>query len=116
MEVPKQLLTKNPTRLQFILKRNMMFLKQRKKQTDAFLLEGSDPNSLVLYVSHSLMRTSGGMKELDGYTFGVKAPEGLQPKGFESVLHTIPGLTGCCILYEADLDCFDEGHPLSHKR
>ena len=39
------------------------------------------------------MRASDGMHELDGLTFGVKPTEGLQPKGFESVLHWIPGFT-----------------------
>ena len=48
-------------------------------------------DSLILYVNQSSMRALDGMKELDGFSFGIKAPEGLQPKGFEIVLHPIPG-------------------------
>ena len=63
------------------------------------------------------MIASAVMKELEGFTFGIKAPEGLQPKGFKSILNPIPDLMGCSILHEADLDCFVEGHPQnSHKR
>ena len=80
-------------------------------------LEESDPDSLISYVNQLFMRASDGMKQLDGFSFGVKAPKGLQQKGFKSALHPILGLMGCFILHEADLDCFDEGHPQnSHKR
>ena len=50
---------------------------------------------------------------MDGFIFSIKAFEGLQPKGFESILNPIPGLMGmgCCILNEKNLVCFDEGHP-----
>ena len=54
-------------------------------------VEESDSDSLISYVNQSLM-TANGMKELDGFSFGIKAPEELQPKGFESILHPIPGL------------------------
>ena len=55
---------------------------------------------------------SDGMKELDGFSFGIKASEGLQPKGLESIQNPIPELMGmgCCILYEKHLDCYVEGH------
>ena len=56
------------------------------------------------------MRALDGMIEIDGFTFGVEAPEELQPKRFYTDLHPILGLMGCCILYEADLLCFDKGH------
>ena len=74
-------------------------------------LKEYDPDLLILYVHQFLMKASDGMKELDGFSFDIKTPEGLQPKGFESVLNTIPGLMGCCILQQVDLDCYDEGHP-----
>ena len=80
-------------------------------------LEENDPYLLIEFVNHSLMKVSGGMKELDGFTFGIKKPKELQPTGVKSVLHLIPGLSGCFILCRADLDCFDEDHPQnSHKR
>ena len=65
-------------------------------------IEDRDPDLLISYVDQSWMRESDGMKELDGFSFGIKAPEELQPKKFESVLHPIPGLMGlgCCILNE----------------
>ena len=66
---------------------------------------------LISHVNQSLMRSSDSMNELDGFSFYIKALEGLQPKRFESILNPSPGLIGCCILHEADLDCFDEGHP-----
>ena len=75
----------------------------------------SDHDLLISYVNQSLMKTSDDMKELDGFCFGIKAPEGLQPKRFEFVLHPIPGLMGCSILYHKDLDCFDEGHWLTDE-
>ena len=56
------------------------------------------------------------MKELDGFDFGVKPTKELHPKRFESVLHPFPRLIGCCILHEAHLDCFDEGHPYSSPK
>ena len=76
-----------------------------------------DPNLLISYVNSSLMTASDNIKDMDGFNFGIKAPEGLQPKGFGSNLHLIPGLMGFCILHEAGLDCFDEGHQQnSHER
>ena len=48
-------------------------------------MKESDPDSLISYVNQSLMTDTDGMKELDGFSFGLKAPEGLQPKGFESI-------------------------------
>ena len=51
------------------------------------------------------------MKECDGFSFGINAPEGPQTEQFENVLHSMPGLMSCCILHKADLDCFGEGHP-----
>ena len=71
----------------------------------------SDHGLLISYVNQSLMTASDGMKELDGFSFGIKAPNGLQPKGFESILHPIVGFMGWCILHENNLDYFDEGHP-----
>ena len=57
-----------------------------------------------------------GMKELDGFSFGIKAPDGLQLKGFESILHLIPGLMGCYLVIKKDLVCFDEGHPQNSSK
>ena len=76
-------------------------------------VEENDPDSLISYVNQSLMTATDGMKELDGFCFCIKVPEGLQPKGFESILNLIPGLMwlDCCMLSERDLDCFDEDHP-----
>ena len=45
----------------------------------------SDPDSSISYVNQSLMTASDGMKVLS-----IKAPEELQQKGFESILHPIP--------------------------
>ena len=42
-------------------------------------------------------------------------PEELQEKGVESVLN-IPRFTDCCIHHEANLDCFDEGHPTNSPK
>ena len=64
------------------------------------------------------MTASDGMKELDGFSFGIKTPEEVQLKGFESIQIPIPALMGmgCCMLDEKHFDCFNEGHPLhSHK-
>ena len=74
-------------------------------------LEESDHDLLISYVNQSLMKALNGLKEWDGFSFGINAPEGLQTKQFENVLHPIPGLIGCCILHEEDLDRFDDGHP-----
>ena len=74
-------------------------------------MKESDPKLLILYVNQSLMTASYGMKELVRFIFGVKAPERLQLKRFESVLHPIPGLRGCCIFNRKDLLGFDEGLP-----
>ena len=74
-------------------------------------LEESNPDLLILHVNQSMMTASDGMKELDGFNFSIKAPEELKLSGFESILHLIPVLTGCCILHEADLVFFDKGHP-----
>ena len=80
-------------------------------------LEGSDHVLLISYVNQSFMTSSDGMKGLDGLSFVIKAPEGLQPKRFESVLHLTPVLMGCCLLHEKDLNCLDEGHsPNSPKQ
>ena len=80
-------------------------------------VEESDPDSLISYVNQPLMTASDGMKELDGFSFGIKAPEELQPKGFESICNPIPALMcmGCCILDEKHLDCFIEGPSNSPK-
>ena len=40
-------------------------------------VEESDPDSLISYVNHPLMTVSDGVKELDGFSFGIKTPEGL---------------------------------------
>ena len=40
-------------------------------------LKVSDANSLISYLKKLLMRVSNGMKELDGFTFGVKPSEGM---------------------------------------
>ena len=53
-------------------------------------VEESDHDLLILYINQSLMTATYGMMELNGFSFGMKAPEGLQPKGFESVLNLIP--------------------------
>ena len=76
-----------------------------------------DPDWLISLVNQSLMTASDGVEEFDGFIFDMKALEGLQPKRFESILNAYPGLMwlGCCMLFEKDLDCLDEGHP-SHKR
>ena len=76
-------------------------------------VEESDTDSLTSYVHQSSMTASDGIKELDGFSFGIKAPEGLQPKGFENILHPIPELMGmgCCMLDEKHLDCFVKAHP-----
>ena len=42
-------------------------------------VEESDPDLLISYVHQSLMTASDCMKDLDGFSFGIKAPEGLQP-------------------------------------
>ena len=57
-------------------------------------VQDSDANLLISNVNQSLMKASDGMKELDGFSFGIKAPNGLQPKGFESILHPIVGFMG----------------------
>ena len=76
-------------------------------------VEESDPDSLISSVNQSLMTASAGTKELDGFSFGIKAPEDLQAKGFESIQNPVPALMsmGCCMLDEKHLDCFVEGHP-----
>ena len=51
------------------------------------------------------------VKELDGFTFGMKSPKELQTKWFKIILNPIPGLMGCCILYEKEIVCFDKSHP-----
>ena len=53
-------------------------------------LKESDPDLLIPYLNQSLTRALDGMKELDGFTVGLKPTEGLQLKEFESVLHLIP--------------------------
>ena len=40
------------------------------------------------------MTATDGMKELDGFSFGIEAPEGLQPKGFEIVWNPVQELMG----------------------
>ena len=73
-------------------------------------MEESDCDLLTSYLNQSLMTASDGMN-------GIKAPEGLQPKGFESILHPFPRIRGCFILHEKDFVCFDECHPPnSYKR
>ena len=47
-------------------------------------LDESDPDSLCSYLSHLLIRALEGVKELDAFMFGLNAPEGWQPEGFES--------------------------------
>ena len=51
-------------------------------------------------------------KRLNGFLFGIKTPEGLQQKVFESILNPIPALMnmGCCMLCEKHLDCFVQDH------
>ena len=81
-------------------------------------MEESNPDSLISHKNQSLMTASDDM-ELDGFSYGIKTPEELKAKGFESILHSIPALNGmgCCMLHAKHLDCFDEGHPPnSHKR
>ena len=56
--------------------------------------EENNHYSLILYVNQSLMTASDGMRELDGFNFGIKAPFELQPKGFESIQNPIPALIG----------------------
>ena len=72
----------------------------------------SDTDSLISYVNEALVTASDGMKELYGFSYGIKAPEGLQPNRFESVLNPLQGIMSmyCDILLEKDLVCFDEGH------
>ena len=41
------------------------------------------------YVNQSVISASDRMKDLDGFSFGIKAPEELQPKEFESILNPI---------------------------
>ena len=85
--------------------------------TFSLTVEESDPDLLISYFNQSLMRASNGMKELDGFSFGVKPSEGLQPKGFESILHPMPWFKrNYCILHKADLDCFDEGHQQNSRK
>ena len=69
-------------------------------------LEESDLDLLISYVNQSLMIASCGTKELNGFSFGITAPKGLQPKVYESIMHLVPGQMGCCIHHKADLDCF----------
>ena len=57
-------------------------------------LNESYPDSLISYVNQSFIRASYGTKESDGFCLGMKAPEGMQSKGFESILHPILGLIG----------------------
>ena len=68
---------------------------------------------LILNVNQSLTKASVGMKELNGFSFGIEAPARLQSNGFESVLHPISRLKGYSIISEKDLHCVDEGHPLN---
>ena len=58
------------------------------------------------------------MKELHRLSFGIKAPEEWQPKGFESIQIAIPELMGmwCCMLDKKHLDCFDECPPLNSPK
>ena len=58
------------------------------------------------------MTASVGMKELDGSSFGTKACEELQQKGFESIQNPLPALMGMgfCMLDEKHLDCSNESH------
>ena len=51
-------------------------------------LEESDHDSLISYVNYSLMKATYGMKELDGFSFGITATKGLQPKECDRLLHT----------------------------
>ena len=76
-------------------------------------VEESDPDSLISYTNQSLMTVSDDMKELDGFCFGIKAPEDVQQIRFESIWKLIPALMGigCCMLDEKHIDCFYEGHP-----
>ena len=67
-------------------------------------MEESNHDSFLSYVNQSLMIASYG-------SFGIKSPEGLQPKGIQSILHPVLELMGCCILHDNDLDFFVEGHP-----
>ena len=114
-----QVLKKNLKKMYFILERNRVFLNQWETHHQSLHLifsspvEESDPDSLISNENQSLMTASDGMKELDGFSFGIKAPEELQPKGFESICNPIPALMcmGCCILDEKHLDCFVESHP-----
>ena len=41
-------------------------------------LEENEPYLLISYVNQSLRTVSNSMKELDGFSFGIEAPEGLQ--------------------------------------
>ena len=52
-------------------------------------LKESDHDLLIACINQSLIVASGGLKEFNGFNFGVKPPEGLHPKGFESVFHPI---------------------------
>ena len=52
-------------------------------------IEESDPDSLISSVNQSSMTASVGMKDLDGFSFGIKASEELQPKDFESIKNPI---------------------------
>ena len=38
-------------------------------------VEQSDPDLLISFVNQSLMTASDGVKDLDGFSFGIKAPE-----------------------------------------
>ena len=73
----------------------------------------SDSDLLISYVNQSLMIASNVINELDGFSFGINAPKGLQPKGCKSILLPISGLKGmgCCMFNEKDLVCFDDSHP-----
>ena len=43
-------------------------------------LKKNEPDLLISYVNQSLRTALDGMMELDGFSFGIEAPEGLQPK------------------------------------
>ena len=80
-----------------------------------FPVEESNPDLLISNENQSLITASDGMRDFDGFSFVIRAPEGLQPNGFESILNPIPELMwlGCCMLFEKDPDFFNEDHPPS---
>ena len=110
MEVPNADTEEELKELVVDTRRNIMFLNPWEKLHWKlyWLLQYHWRNSFISYLNQSLISSSDCMKELDRFTFEIKAHVGLQKRVWMCYASKFRVIR---ILHEADLDCFDKGQP-----